>query len=34
VYRAMSAAAGEIAQRRGVDQKKLAAIAGVLRPKR
>ncbi|MFL5499936.1 MAG: DUF2520 domain-containing protein [Gemmatimonadaceae bacterium] len=34
VYRAMSAAAGEIAQRRGVDQKKLAAIAGVLRPTR
>jgi predicted short-subunit dehydrogenase-like oxidoreductase (DUF2520 family) len=31
VYRAMSAAAAEIAQRRGVDQKKLAAIAGLIR---
>ncbi|MFL5477390.1 MAG: DUF2520 domain-containing protein [Gemmatimonadaceae bacterium] len=34
VYRAMSAAAGEIAQRRGVDQKKLAAISGLVRPTR
>jgi predicted short-subunit dehydrogenase-like oxidoreductase (DUF2520 family) len=34
VYRAMSIAAGEIAQRRGVDQKKLAAIAGLVRPTR
>ena len=32
VYRALSAAAVEIAQRRGVDQKKLAAVAGLLRP--
>jgi predicted short-subunit dehydrogenase-like oxidoreductase (DUF2520 family) len=31
VYRALSAAAVEIAQRRGVDQKKLAAVAGLLR---
>jgi predicted short-subunit dehydrogenase-like oxidoreductase (DUF2520 family) len=34
VYRAMSAAAVEIAQRRGVDPKKLAAVAGLLRPTR
>jgi predicted short-subunit dehydrogenase-like oxidoreductase (DUF2520 family) len=34
VYRALSAAAVEIAQRRGVDQKKLVAIAGLLRPVR
>jgi len=33
VYRALSAAAVEIAKRRGVDQKKLAAVAGLLRPK-
>jgi predicted short-subunit dehydrogenase-like oxidoreductase (DUF2520 family) len=32
VYRSLSAAAVEIAQRRGVDQKKLAAVAGLLRP--
>ena len=32
VYRSLSAAAIEIAQRRGVDPKKLAAIAGLLRP--
>jgi len=32
VYRALSAAAVEIAQRRGVDQKKLAAVSGLLRP--
>jgi predicted short-subunit dehydrogenase-like oxidoreductase (DUF2520 family) len=31
VYRALSAAAVEIAQRRGVDQKKLAAVAALLR---
>ena len=31
VYRSLSAAAAEIAQRRGVDQKKLAAVAGLLR---
>ena len=34
VYRSLSAAAVEIAQRRGVDQKKLAAVAGLLRPSR
>src|SRR2546423_4448618 len=34
VYRALSAAAVEIAERRGVDQKKLAAVAGLLRPVR
>jgi predicted short-subunit dehydrogenase-like oxidoreductase (DUF2520 family) len=34
VYRALSAAAVEIAQRRGVDPKKLAAVAGLLRPGR
>jgi predicted short-subunit dehydrogenase-like oxidoreductase (DUF2520 family) len=34
VYRALSAAAVEIAQRRGVDPKKLAAVSGVLRPTR
>jgi predicted short-subunit dehydrogenase-like oxidoreductase (DUF2520 family) len=34
VYRAMSAAAAEIAQRRGVDQKKVAAIKGLVRPAR
>ena len=33
VYRAMSAAAVEIAQRRGVDQKKLAAMKGLVRAK-
>jgi predicted short-subunit dehydrogenase-like oxidoreductase (DUF2520 family) len=33
VYRALSAAAVEIAQRRGLDEKKLAAIAGLLRPR-
>ena len=33
VYRALSAAAVEIAKRRGVDQKKLAAVAGLVRPK-
>jgi predicted short-subunit dehydrogenase-like oxidoreductase (DUF2520 family) len=32
VYRALSAAAVEIARYRGVDQKKLAALAGMLRP--
>ena len=32
VYRALSAAAVEIARRRGVDQKKLAALSGMLRP--
>ena len=32
VYRSLSAAAIEIAQRRGVDPKKLAAVAGLLRP--
>ena len=32
VYRSLSAAAVEIARRRGVDQKKLAAVAGLLRP--
>ena len=32
VYRSLSAAAVDIAQRRGVDQKKLAAVAGLLRP--
>ena len=32
VYRVLSAAAVEIAQRRGVDPKKLAALAGMLRP--
>jgi predicted short-subunit dehydrogenase-like oxidoreductase (DUF2520 family) len=31
VYRALSAAAVEIAQRRGVDPKKLAAVSGVIR---
>ena len=31
VYRALSAAAVEIARRRGVDQKKLAALAGMVR---
>jgi predicted short-subunit dehydrogenase-like oxidoreductase (DUF2520 family) len=31
VYRALSAAAVEIAQRRGVDPKKLAAVSGVVR---
>jgi predicted short-subunit dehydrogenase-like oxidoreductase (DUF2520 family) len=31
VYRALSAAAVEIAQRRGVDQKKLVAVSGLLR---
>jgi predicted short-subunit dehydrogenase-like oxidoreductase (DUF2520 family) len=31
VYRSLSAAALEIAQRRGVDQKKLAALAGLVR---
>lgn len=34
IYRALSAAAVEIAQRRGVDQKKLAAVAGLTRPAR
>jgi predicted short-subunit dehydrogenase-like oxidoreductase (DUF2520 family) len=34
VYRALSAAAVEIAQRRGVDAKKLAAVAALLRPGR
>ncbi|HKN57511.1 MAG TPA: Rossmann-like and DUF2520 domain-containing protein [Gemmatimonadaceae bacterium] len=34
VYRALSAAAVEIAERRGVDQKKLAAVTGLLRPVR
>ncbi len=34
VYRSLSTAAVEIAQRRGVDQKKLAAVAGLLRPAR
>jgi predicted short-subunit dehydrogenase-like oxidoreductase (DUF2520 family) len=34
VYRAMSAAAAEIAERRGVDQKKLTAIKGLVRPSR
>jgi predicted short-subunit dehydrogenase-like oxidoreductase (DUF2520 family) len=34
VYRALSAAAVEIAQRRGVDQKKLAAVAALLRSTR
>ena len=33
-YRALSSAAVEIAQRRGTDQKKLAAITGLLRPRR
>jgi predicted short-subunit dehydrogenase-like oxidoreductase (DUF2520 family) len=33
VYRAMSAAAAEIAQRRGGDQKKLAAMKGLVRAK-
>jgi predicted short-subunit dehydrogenase-like oxidoreductase (DUF2520 family) len=32
VYRSLSAAAVEIAKHRGVDQKKLAAVAGLLRP--
>lgn len=32
VYRALSTAAIEIAQRRGTDPKKLAAVAGLLRP--
>jgi predicted short-subunit dehydrogenase-like oxidoreductase (DUF2520 family) len=31
VYRALSAAAVEIAQRRGVDPKKLAALSGLVR---
>jgi predicted short-subunit dehydrogenase-like oxidoreductase (DUF2520 family) len=34
VYRALSGAAVEIAQRRGVDPKKLAAVAGLVRPTR
>jgi len=34
VYRALSAAAVEIAQRRGVDAKKLLAVGGLLRPRR
>jgi predicted short-subunit dehydrogenase-like oxidoreductase (DUF2520 family) len=34
VYRTLSAAALEIAQRRGVDPKKLAAVAGLVRPRR
>lgn len=34
VYRSLSAAAVEIARGRGVDQKKLAAVAGLLRPSR
>ena len=34
VYRAMSAAAADIAERRGVDQKKLVAIRGLVRPTR
>jgi len=34
VYRAMSAAAADIAERRGIDQKKLAAIKGLVRPVR
>jgi predicted short-subunit dehydrogenase-like oxidoreductase (DUF2520 family) len=34
VYRTLSAAAAEIAQRRGVDPKKLAAVSGLLRPGR
>jgi predicted short-subunit dehydrogenase-like oxidoreductase (DUF2520 family) len=34
VYRSLSAAAVEIAQRRGVDAKKLAAVAGLVRPSR
>jgi predicted short-subunit dehydrogenase-like oxidoreductase (DUF2520 family) len=34
VYRSLSAAAVEIAQRRGVDPKKLAAVAGLVRPSR
>jgi len=34
VYRAMSAAAADIAERRGIDQKKLAAIKGLVRPAR
>lgn len=34
VYRVLSAAAVEIAQRRGVDSKKLLAVAGLLRPSR
>jgi predicted short-subunit dehydrogenase-like oxidoreductase (DUF2520 family) len=32
IYRSLSAAAVEIAQRRGADQKRLAAVAGLLRP--
>jgi predicted short-subunit dehydrogenase-like oxidoreductase (DUF2520 family) len=32
VYRSLSLAAVEIAQRRGIDPKKLAAVAGLLRP--
>lgn len=34
VYRTLSAAAVEIAQRRGVDPKQLAAVAGLVRPRR
>jgi predicted short-subunit dehydrogenase-like oxidoreductase (DUF2520 family) len=34
VYRALSGAAVEIAQRRGVDPKKLAAVSGLVRPTR
>ena len=34
VYRTLSAAAVEIAQRRGVDPKQLAAVAALLRPRR
>jgi predicted short-subunit dehydrogenase-like oxidoreductase (DUF2520 family) len=34
VYRSLSKAAVEIAQRRGVDPKKLAAVAGLVRPAR
>ena len=34
VYRSLSRAAVEIAQRRGVDPKKLAAVAGLVRPAR
>ncbi len=34
VYRALSAAAAEIAQRRGVDAKKLLAVGALLRPRR
>ncbi len=34
VYRSLSTAAVEIAQRRGVDPKKLAAVAGLVRPAR